>query len=63
MLVAYWRANHEPLLSIFSDPGKFYATNPYSFLFASLMLLILGAGLFSVMRWSRKAWKWRVEIE
>jgi putative oxidoreductase len=36
------------LISIFSDPGKFYVADPYTFLFASLMVLILGAGLFSV---------------
>src|SRR6202044_2132632 len=48
MLVAYWTADHEALLSVFSDPGKFYVADPYTFLFASLMVLILGAGLFSV---------------
>jgi len=48
MLVAYWTADHEALVSIFADPGKFYVADPYTFLFASLMVLILGAGLFSV---------------
>ena len=48
MLVAYWTADHEALTSIFSDPGKFYVADPYTFLFASLMILIFGAGLFSV---------------
>ena len=48
MLVAYWTADHEALASIFSDPGKFYAADPYTFLFASLMVLIFGAGLFSL---------------
>ncbi len=48
MLVAYWTADHEALVSIFSDPGKFYLADPYTFLFASLMVLILGAGLFSL---------------
>jgi len=48
MLVAYWKGDHEALVSIFSDPGKFYVADPYTFLFASLMVLILGAGLFSV---------------
>ena len=45
MLVAYWTADHEALVSIFSDPGKFYVADPYTFLFASLMVLIFGAGL------------------
>ncbi len=47
MLVAYWTADHEALTSIFSDPGKFYAADPYTFLFASVMVVIFGAGLFS----------------
>jgi putative oxidoreductase len=48
MLVAYWTGDHAALVSIFSDPGKFYAADPYTFLFASLMVFIFGAGLFSV---------------
>jgi uncharacterized membrane protein YphA (DoxX/SURF4 family) len=48
MFVAYWTADHEALVSIFSDPGRFYVADPYTFLFASLMVLIFGAGLYSV---------------
>ncbi len=48
MLVAYWTADHAALGAIFSDPGKFYGADPYTFLFASLIVLIFGAGLFSV---------------
>ena len=48
MFVAYWTADHEALTSIFSDPDKFTAASPYTFLFASLMILIFGAGLFSL---------------
>jgi len=48
MFVAYWTADHDALVSIFSDPGKFYVADPYTFLFASLMVLIFGAGLFSL---------------
>jgi len=48
MFVAYWTADHEALTSLFSDPGKFYVADPYTFLFASLMILIFGAGLFSL---------------
>jgi len=48
MFVAYWTADHEALTSVFSDPGKFYVADPYTFLFASLMVLIFGAGLFAV---------------
>lgn len=48
MLVAYWTADREALTSIFSDPGKFYVADPYTFLFASLMVLFFGAGLLSL---------------
>jgi putative oxidoreductase len=48
MLVAYITADREALGSILSDPGKFYAADPYTFLFASILMLIFGAGLFSL---------------
>jgi putative oxidoreductase len=48
MFVAYLTADREALGSIFSDPGKFYAADPYTFLFASLIVLIFGAGLLSL---------------
>jgi len=48
MLVAYWTGDHMALESIFSDPGKFYAADPFTFLFASLIVLVFGAGLFSL---------------
>lgn len=48
MLVAQWTADNEELVSILSDPGEFYVADPYTFLFESLMVLILGAGSFSV---------------
>jgi putative oxidoreductase len=48
MFAAYWTADREALSAVFSDPGKFYAADPYTFLFASLMVLIFGAGFFAV---------------
>ena len=48
MFVAYWTADREALVSIFSDPGKFYVADPYTFLFASLFVLIFGAGILSL---------------
>ncbi len=48
MFVAYWTADHEALTSFFSDPGKFYVADPYTFLFASLMVLIFGPGPLAV---------------
>jgi putative oxidoreductase len=44
MIVAYITADPEALHSIFSDPGKFYNADPYTFLFASLLILIFGPG-------------------
>lgn len=44
MLMAYVTADREALLAFFSDPGKFYAADPYTFLFASLLILIFGPG-------------------
>src|SRR6201987_473865 len=48
MLVAYIAADREALFSIFSDPGKFYASDAYTFLFASLLILIFGPGKLSL---------------
>src|ERR1700759_3828570 len=48
MFIAYWTADHEALTSVFSDPGKFYVADPYTFLFVSLMVLIFSAGYFAV---------------
>jgi putative oxidoreductase len=48
MFVAYWTADREALTSIFSDPGKFYGADPSTFLFASLMIPILGPGYFAM---------------
>lgn len=48
MLVAYWTASRDALFAVFSNPGNFYGADPYTFLFASLMVFIFGAGLFSL---------------
>ena len=48
MLVAYLTASRQALFSIFSDPGKFYADDAYTFLFASVLILIFGPGKLSV---------------
>jgi putative oxidoreductase len=48
MVVAYWTADRDALFAVFSDPGKFYNADPYTFLFAAAMVLVFGAGLFSV---------------
>ena len=48
MFVAYWTADREALFSIFSNPGKFYGADPYTFLFAAIMILAFGPGRFSL---------------
>jgi putative oxidoreductase len=48
MTVAYWTADHEAFTSIFRDPGKFYAADPYTFWFASLIILIFGPGVWAL---------------
>jgi putative oxidoreductase len=48
MLVAYITADREALFSIVSNPDKFTAAAPYTFLIASLLVLIFGPGRFSL---------------
>jgi putative oxidoreductase len=48
MAVAYIAGDPEALHAIFSNPGKFYNADPYTFLFASLMVLIFGPGRFAL---------------
>ena len=50
MFMAYVTADREALLSVFSDPGKFYNADPFTFLMASLLVLLFGAGYFSLDR-------------
>jgi len=47
LVTAYITADREALLSIFSDRDKFTAAAPFTFLFASLVVLIFGAGKIS----------------
>jgi putative oxidoreductase len=57
MIVAYVVGDREALGAVFSDPSKFYAAAPYTFLFASLLILIFGPGklsLDSLIVWYRK---------
>jgi putative oxidoreductase len=48
MIMAYVLADREALLSFFSDPGKFYNADPYTFLFSALLILIFGPGKISI---------------
>ena len=48
MLMAYITADREALFSIFSDPDKFYHADPYTFLIASILILLFGPGKFAI---------------
>ena len=48
LVMAYVTADREALFSIFSDPDKFMAAAPFTFLCATLVVLIFGAGKFSL---------------
>ena len=61
MLAAYWAADRDALTAFFSDPGKFYNADPYTFLFAALIVLIFGAGLFSMDAVVERLYRERVE--
>lgn len=48
MTVAYITGDRAALLSIFSDPDKFSAAAPFTYLMASLIVLTFGPGRFSL---------------
>ena len=48
LVAAYWFGDHEALLSFFSDPGKFYAADPFTFLMVGLIVLLFGPGWISI---------------
>lgn len=50
MIIAYITADRDALMSVFSDPDKFYNADPFTFLMASLLMSIFGAGFFSLDR-------------
>lgn len=51
MTVAYITADREALVSFLSDPDKFIAAAPFSFLLASLLILAFGPGRVSLDEW------------
>lgn len=48
MLVAYITADREAFTSFFSDPDKFMAAAPFTFLMASLLIMVFGPGSISL---------------
>ena len=48
MFVAFYTAERDALFSVFRDPDKFTGADAYGLLFASVLLLVFGAGAISV---------------
>ncbi|HEY3928886.1 MAG TPA: DoxX family protein [Candidatus Koribacter sp.] len=48
MTVAYLTAARDAIAAIFSDPGKFYNADPYTFWFASILVFCFGPGDYSL---------------
>jgi putative oxidoreductase len=48
MTVAFWTAEKDAFLGIFSSPDKFQAADAYNYWFAALLILILGPGWISL---------------
>jgi putative oxidoreductase len=56
MIVAYVTADRAALLSFFSKPEDFSAAAPFTFLMASLVILIFGSGRFSLDYLMERYW-------
>lgn len=56
MTVAYWTADRDSLLAIFSDPDKFTSAAPYNIWFAALLILILGPGKWALDTFAARLW-------
>jgi putative oxidoreductase len=56
MTVAFWAADRDALLSIFTNPDKFIAAAPYTFWFAALLILVIGPGGWALDRFLARFW-------
>jgi putative oxidoreductase len=54
LLVAYWTADREALVSFLSHSDKFTSADPFLFLYASLIVFAFGPGKLSLDAWMRK---------
>ena len=61
MLVAYITADREALLAFFSDPAKFYGADPFTYFFASILILVFGPGKISLDWLISYLWKRRMD--
>jgi putative oxidoreductase len=63
MMVAYITAEREALHSVFSDPERFYNADPYTFLFAALLILIFGPGTLALDSVVSRVFGWREGVD
>ena len=56
MTVAYWTADRDSFLGIFSDPDKFTGAAPYNIWFAALLIFILGPGKWALDSLAPRFW-------
>jgi putative oxidoreductase len=63
MMVAYITADSDALHSIFSDPAKFYNADPYTFLFAALLILIFGPGRIAIDSVISRIFGWKEGLD
>ena len=54
MTMAYWTADRDAFLGIFSAPDKFYGADPFTFWFAAMLILILGPGILAMDAFLRR---------
>jgi putative oxidoreductase len=59
MIVAYLTADREAWTAFFSEPGKFFAADPFPFLMVSLLILIFGPGKLALDTLVAAWWKKR----
>jgi putative oxidoreductase len=48
MTVAFWTAEKDAFLGVFSNPDKFQGADAYNYWFAALLILVLGPGWIAV---------------
>ncbi|HTW78433.1 MAG TPA: DoxX family protein [Terracidiphilus sp.] len=48
MSVAFWTAERDAFLGLFTNPDKFAAADAYAYWFVALLILILGPGFFAI---------------
>jgi len=53
MVIAFITAESEAVRMVFTDPQNFIHRDPFSFLFASVLVFVFGPGAFSLDHWKK----------